>query len=117
MRIQLQIRGLKASAELRRWLEQPLQRLRELIPVSTAAVVLERERETAPAFHALVHLAVPGPDIHAEAREHTLEAVWLKVLAALRRQVEERESRRRARVQSKRKTPLRWGVTGAAARG
>jgi putative sigma-54 modulation protein len=116
MKMQLQIRGVKASAELQRWLEEPLERLRGLIPVSAAAVVVEREREAAPAFHAFVHLAVPGPDIHAEAREHTLEAVWLKVVAALRRQVEGRTSRRQARVKSKRQMPparSRWGMAEA----
>ncbi len=120
MIIQLRIRGFKVSAELRRWLQQPLERLRALIPVSGAAVVLEREREAAPAFRAFVHLAVPGPDIHAEAREHTLEAVWLKVVAALRRQVEGRWSRRKARVKSKRQMPRstsRWGLAGVGARG
>ena len=120
MNIQFHIRGLNVTAELRRWLAQPLERLLGLIRVSTAAVVLEHERETTPAFRAVVYLAVPGPDIHAEAREHTLEAVWLKVTAALRRQLEQREGRRRARVRNKRQTPLaarRWGgsVVGARA--
>lgn len=79
MKIQFRIRGLNANASLRAWLEKQLERLHSLIPVSTAEVVLERERSGAPAFRAHVHLAVPSPDIHAEARDHTLEAVWLKV--------------------------------------
>jgi ribosome-associated translation inhibitor RaiA len=119
MKIQFHIHGLNMSASSRRWLEQALEQLRRRIPVKTAAVVLVHQREATPAFHAFVHLAVPGPDIHADVREHTLEAVWLKVTAALRRQVEQRESRRRARVKSKRQMPLttsRWGGGMAGAR-
>jgi hypothetical protein len=119
MRIEFQIHGLNSTAKLRRWLGQPLERLRGLIPVSTAAVLLERRRDAAPAFRAFVLLAVPGPNIHAEAREHTLQAVWLKVIAVLRRQIADRESRRKARAKSKRQTGCsisRWGVSTAGAR-
>jgi ribosome-associated translation inhibitor RaiA len=110
MNIELRFRGLNATAKLRRWLEQRLEQLHGLIPVSSAAMLLERQRDAAPAFHAFVHLAVPGPDIHAEAREHTLEAVWLKVAAALRKQIEQRETRRKAREKSKLQISTgRWG--------
>jgi len=75
MKTEFHIRGLNATENLRHWLEQSLNRLRRLIEVSAARVVIEQQRERTPAFHVFVHLAVPGPDIHAEAREHTLEAV------------------------------------------
>jgi ribosome-associated translation inhibitor RaiA len=102
MKIQFRIRGLNANANLRGWLEKQLERLHNLIPVSTAEVVLERERDSAPAFRAHVHLAVPGPDIHAAARDHTLEAVWLKVAKNLRQQIERRKSRPQLRVKTQR---------------
>ena len=60
--------------------------------------MLERERDSAPAFRAHVHLAVPGPDIHAAARDHTLEAVGLKVAKNLRKQIERRKTRKGARL-------------------
>src|SRR5262249_22597934 len=119
MKTEFRIRGLNATANLRRWLEQSLNRLHRLIKVSAATVVIEQHREKTPAFRVFVQLAVPGPDIHAEAREHTLEAVWLKVIAALRKQVDQRESRRRARLKSKRQMPLstsRWGASPAGVR-
>ena len=119
MKIQFLIRGLNANANLRGWLEQQLERLHKLIPVSAAEVVLERERDGAPAFRVHVHLAVPGPDIHADAREHTLEAVWLKVAKNLRQQMERRKSRQQLRHKSHRQHPLtatRWSGTAVAAR-
>ena len=116
MKIQFRIRGLNASASLRAWLEQQLKRLQSLIPVSTADVVLERQRDNAPAFRAHVLLAVPGPDIHAAAHDHTLEAAWLKVTKNLRKQIERRKTRQQLRHKGHRQHPLtaiRW--SGAAA--
>jgi ribosome-associated translation inhibitor RaiA len=97
MKIQFHIRGLNANADLRRWLEQSLERMESLISVTAAAVVLEHRRDEAPTFRAYVSLAVPGPDIHADARDHTLEAAWLKVTAGLRKQIEQRTSRQQIR--------------------
>jgi len=119
MKIQFRIRGLNANASLRGWLAKQLERLHNLIPVSTAEVVLERERDTAPAFRARVRLAVPGPDIHAAARDNTLEAAWLKVAKNLRQQIVRRKMRRQFRHKGKRKHPLtagRWSGTPVAAR-
>jgi len=97
MRIQFHIRGLKERAGFRQGLQQSLERLETDIPISAAAVVVEYERNNAPAFRTYALLAVAGPDIHAEARDHTLEAVWLKVMTALRKQIEQRKSRQDAR--------------------
>jgi len=111
MKIQFHIRGLSVKAGLRRWLEQPLERLESLISVAAAAVVLEHRRDGAPAFRAFVSLVVPGPDIHAEARDHTLEAAWLKVTAALRKQIEKRKAHQQPRLKGQRQHPLtgsRW---------
>jgi putative sigma-54 modulation protein len=119
MKTQFHISGLNVSTGLRHWLEQSLEQLQGLISITAAAVVLEHEREAAPTFRAFVHLAVPGPDIHASAQGHTLEAVWLKVTAALRTQVEQREIRRKARVRCKRQMPLtasRWSGSVVRAR-
>jgi ribosomal subunit interface protein len=120
MKIQFRIRGLNATAGLRAWLEKQLERLHSLIPVSTAEVVLERERDSAPAFRAQVHLAVPGPDIHAAARDHTLEAAWLKVAKNLCQQIERRKIRQQLRHRDHRQHPLsasRWSGAPVAARG
>jgi ribosome-associated translation inhibitor RaiA len=116
MRIQLHIRGLNISGRVRKHLRETLERLRGRIPITNAAVVLEHTFENAPAFRAFVLLAVPGPDIHAEVREHTLDAVWLKVTASLRKQIEQRKARRLARIKFKREQGIfaaPWSRTGA----
>jgi len=100
MNIQFHIRGLQDNAALRHRLQQPLERLETHIPINAAAVVVEHDGNNAPGFRGFVLLAVPGPDIHAEARDHTLEAAWLKVTAALRRQIEQRKARQDARTKT-----------------
>ena len=119
MKIQFQIRGLNANAGLRGWLEKQLERLHNLIPVSTAEVVLEREQDSAPAFRAHVHLAVPGPDIHATARDHTVQAAWLKVFKNLKKQIERRNTKQVMRAKTNRQQPApvsRWSGVSTAAR-
>jgi ribosome-associated translation inhibitor RaiA len=120
MQIQFYIRGLSINPAFRRRYELGLERLQGLIAISAAAVVLEHQRDEALPFRAYVSLAVPGPDIHADARAHTLEAAWLRVNESLRKQIERRQSRRKARAKSKRQMPLsasRWGggLVGARA--
>ena len=117
MRIQFHIRSLNITARVRNDLRKPLERLESLIPITNAAVVLEHTWNNAPAFRAFVLLAVPGPDIHAEMREHTLEAVWLKVTASLRKQIEHRKARQLARIKSKREQSIfaaPWSRTGVS---
>jgi len=97
MNIRFYIRGLDLRADSRRGLQDSLERLQGLVAVSDAAIVLEHQREAAPAFRAYVSLAVPGPDIHAEAHDHTLQAAWLKVTNRLRKQIEQRKSRQQTR--------------------
>ena len=119
MRIQFHSLGFSLDANLRRWLQQPIEGMRSLTPVTGAAVVLEQRRDDAPAFRAFVSLAVPGPDIHAEARDHTLRAAWLKVITALRRQIERRKSCQQLRQKRHHRHPLtagRWSGAAVAGR-
>ncbi|MBI3850540.1 MAG: HPF/RaiA family ribosome-associated protein [Verrucomicrobia bacterium] len=119
MKIQFHILGLNLNASSRHWLEQPLEGLQNLISVTAAAVVLEQRRGDAPAYRAFVSLAVPGPDIHAEARDHTLEAAWLKVTTALRQQIERRKTGQQLRHKGHGQHPLtagRWSGAPVAGR-
>lgn len=98
MKIQYQAFGMNSDAKSNRPLDGHLRHLNLLIPITWATVRLEHHHDTTPAFRASVHLAVPGPDIHAEAREHTLEAVILKVARRLEEQIEGRKERQQRRL-------------------
>ena len=116
VKIQFHIRGLNVHASSRRWLEQSLGRLQSLVSITAAAVVLEHRQDDGPAFRAYVWLAVCGPDIHAEARDHTLEAAWLKVITALRNQIEQPKAKQLMRLKPARERPIfiaPWSRGGA----
>jgi ribosome-associated translation inhibitor RaiA len=98
MKIQYRLRGLNPRAVTERPMDQHLEHLDRLLPISVAQVVLEQQRNATPAFSASVDLAVPGPDIHAAARDHTLEAAVLKVARRLEEQVEARKNRQQLRL-------------------
>jgi ribosome-associated translation inhibitor RaiA len=111
MNIQYHLRGLNPRAVADRPMDQPLEQLGRFIPISSADVVLEHQRDAAPAFCAYVDLAVPGPDIHAAARDHTLQAAMLKVVQRLEEQIEERKSRQERRLKRRehcRAVSSRW---------
>jgi ribosome-associated translation inhibitor RaiA len=102
MKIQFQIRGVNITARVRNSVRESLERLRRLIPISAAAVVLEHRWDSAPAFRAFVLLVVPRRNIHAEARDYTLGVAWLRVRAALSKQIEQRKAKQLARSKSMR---------------
>jgi ribosome-associated translation inhibitor RaiA len=106
MKTQFHIHGLNVSARLRRLLEQSLERLQGRIPISAAAVVLDHRWDGAPPYRAFVLLAVPGPPIHAEARDHALAIAWLRVRAALRKQIEKRKAKQLTCIRSTRQRPI-----------
>lgn len=88
---------MRGDDALRRQLEADLERFNGFIEVTAARVALQQQRETTPAYQAVVILGVPGADIHAAARDHTWAAAWGKVMARLREQIEERQTRQKDR--------------------
>lgn len=121
MKTTLRYLNLNAQATWHRHVEEQLQHLHELTPITAAEVVLEHQRESKPAFRVQVRLEVPGPGLHAKATRHnreaaalipgpalhaeakdsTLEAALLKATQDLARQIQARNLRSRNRGKSK----------------
>jgi hypothetical protein len=102
MKIQYQTRGLNSRTLSDHPLARHLEHLDGLISISEAQVFLEHHRNMTPAFSASVNLAVPGPDIHVAARDHTLEAVLLKIARRIEEKIEERNTRQQLRLKGRR---------------
>ena len=98
MKLDFRLNGWKSSAGIREFVHKQLDHLPRIGPVSEARVVLVRSRAETPAWTASAHLAVPGPDLKAVARDHTFEAAWRKVMDRLLDQIEDRRDRRRHRL-------------------
>ena len=77
MKTTLRYLNLNAQATWHRQVEEQLQHLHGLTPITAAEVVLEHQREGKPDFRVQVRLEVPGPGLHAKATRHTREAALL----------------------------------------
>jgi ribosomal subunit interface protein len=94
MNIKLRYLGLNACALWQELVEAQIMKLQALAAIASAQVVLEWQHELKPAFRVAMLLEVPGPDYHAEARDHTLQAALPKVAKNLERQIRARKNRR-----------------------
>ena len=97
MNIQYRICGLNNKGGLEPLIEKDLHDLSQLIPISHAEVVLEKQTDAAPPFLVSALLAVPGPDIHAVACDHTLRAAWQKLSDEINKQFQHRVTHRALR--------------------
>jgi hypothetical protein len=98
MRIVLQHANLRATDELDASIEQALHDLSPFVAIEEARIRLEYDHEASPPYRAFAHLVIPGPDLHADAVDHTARTVLAKLFAVLRTRamaVAARRSRRR----------------------
>jgi ribosome-associated translation inhibitor RaiA len=98
--------GLTKRVTWQELVETSLGKLQNLATIATARVTLEWQHGVKPAFRVLTELEVPGPDIHAEANDHTIPAALVKVVRDLERQIRSRKNRRAG----KWKTNVRLGL-------
>jgi ribosome-associated translation inhibitor RaiA len=121
MKTTLRYRNINAPATWNRKVDEQLNHLDSLTPISFAAVVLERQRDNKPAFRVKVRLEVPGPGFHAGDTRHkhqvllllhgralraeaigdTIQAALLKATEYLEHQVKARQLRSMERGKSK----------------
>jgi len=94
-------RGLNPRALWQNLVEDHVSKLQHLARIACARIILQRSRQSKPAFHVSATLEVPGPDFHATASDYTLRAAILKVASNLRRQMQSRKARQLARRKSK----------------
>ncbi len=70
---------------LRRLVQRAIDPLQPLRQIDEAKVRLTREENSSPPFRVHAQLVTPGPDVFAEARDHTLAAALGKVMKQLAR--------------------------------
>ncbi|MBL9136400.1 MAG: HPF/RaiA family ribosome-associated protein [Verrucomicrobiales bacterium] len=103
MRLNLQHIGVRSTDALDSWIENQILNLQPRLQIDEASVRLVRHHQTSPPFQVQVHLVTPGPDLLAEAQDHTLRAAWSKVMTQLRNRIthriEKRTQRKKARGQ------------------
>jgi ribosome-associated translation inhibitor RaiA len=120
MKTTLHYLSLNAQATWHHQVDQQLQHLHTLTPITAAEVVLKHQKEHHPSFRVQVRLEVPGPtppvgaarhkreaalllhgpSLQAEASDSTLEAALLKTTRNLAHQVQAHALRRQKRDKS-----------------
>lgn len=105
MNLILQSNKVHGTRIIDRLIEDRLVNLATHQPVEEAVVRLREEQEASPRYSASIYLRIAGPDIHATACDHTLRVAVEKVLAAVERQVADRQRRRRLRHRSRLQHP------------
>ena len=71
------------SPSLTALIQKQLEELGKTRQIDEARVTIERRLEASPPFSVSAHLVTPGPDVFAEASDHTLRAALQKTMALL----------------------------------
>ena len=90
--------------------------LEPLRQIDEAIVHLAHEPEASPPFRVHVQLVTPGPDVFAEARDHTLAAALAKVTKQLAQTIGVRADKRLARLKGNLQAPPRTARANGFAR-
>ncbi len=115
MQIHLSPRHVRLTAAIHRHVAAKVEHLEEYTSEIVAAHIVLIHDETArpkDAYTVKVHLAIPGPDINAEASSMELYAAVDDVLDKVTRQLRKRKTRRTDKVRSKVQKEVRRKKTG-----
>lgn len=116
MQIHLSPRHLRLTGAIHQHTATKILHLEELTDEIVAAhVVLLQDEGAKPShrFTVKVHLAIPGPDIHAEESDADLYAALDLVTDKLARQLRKRKTKRTDKTRSKVQKAVRRARTGA----
>lgn len=94
MKLTLKHSGIHPAHRLRTLVQRAISPLAPLRQIDEAKVHLTREPESSPPFRVQAQLVTPGPDVFAEARDHTLAAALGKVMKELARAIKARAQKR-----------------------
>lgn len=97
MKLILTHRHHQPSPSFTALIKQRLEGLHEALDIDEARVFLERRLEGSPAFRVSAHLVTPGPDVCAEAVDHTLRAALGKLFGKLEARIDYRHRKRAGR--------------------
>ena len=105
MKLILQHRLHQPSDSFTALVESELTALGTQLRIDEARILVERQQDKSPPFRISAHLVTPGPDVMAEATDHTLRAALTKLIRSLQDVLSHRAQRRnrkdRSRVSSR----------------
>lgn len=100
MKLTLRHRHLEPSPSFNALVESGIKSLEPSLRIDEARVSIERQEEASPPFRITAHLVTPGPDVCADATDHTLRAALGKLIRRIREKITHRSGRRGRRHRS-----------------
>ncbi len=94
MKLTVQHVDIRSTNVVDTLIEERILALAPRLQIAEAKVRLEHNREMSPPFRVELYLVIPGPDIVAEGRDHTIRAAIEKVMAQVNRRIAEQACRR-----------------------
>lgn len=99
MKLTLRHTHHQPSPQFTALIETEIRALEPALRIDEAKVSIERQ-ETSPPFRISAHLVTPGPDVCADASDHTLRAALRKLIRNIREKISHRSGRRGRRQRS-----------------
>jgi ribosome-associated translation inhibitor RaiA len=100
MKLTVQHMCLRSTDELDSLVEDRIFALEPKLRIDEARVSLEHWRGESPAYRVALHLVTPGPDVLAEARDHTIRAAIEKAIAEVNHKIKYRALKPVRRIRS-----------------
>ena len=101
MKLKIQHRHHQPSPAFTALLERELTALSAHLRMDEARVLIERQPDASPPFRMSAQLVTPGPDVFAEATDHTLRAALHKLIINIGDKITQRSQRRSRKLLSR----------------
>jgi ribosomal subunit interface protein len=106
MKLTIQHVNVRSTDSLDSLIENQIIGFQSSLQIDEAKVRLAYCHELSPAYRVDVHLVTPGPDVVAQAHEHTMKAAILKVMGDLEQRIGEKSTKRLRKLRSNIQGPL-----------
>ncbi|MCE9610391.1 MAG: HPF/RaiA family ribosome-associated protein [Chthoniobacter sp.] len=116
MKLILSHRHHQPSPSFTALIRQQIEILLPTLQIDEARIFVEHRHEASPAFRVTAHLVTPGPDVFAEAVDHTLRAALQKMIGQLETRIGHRHEKRARHRRLTNKTAPRPQLAASAAR-
>ena len=100
MKLTLEHHHHAPSPQFSALVESEIKALQPALRIDEARVSIERQPEARPPFRITAHLVTPGPDVCADATDHTLRAALGKLIRRIRDKITHRSARKARRHKS-----------------
>ncbi len=101
MKLIIQHRLHQPSEAFTALVESEMTALATEMRIDEARILVERQQDKSPPFRISAHLVTPGPDVMAEATDHTLRAALTKLVRSMRDKIGRRNRKVRSRASSR----------------